>query len=187
LHASGDKQAGLTSQYVAELREQGAWKGNSRHFVKWSHSVAINSHCSLEFQICFPTEHLRVFGDRDLADQRVVWIPAAPSGEMVSVNILFGPKGETVGWPGRGQDALLVCEGRLLNRRRVWIIARNLPTGIFQGEEHIAHLSRIAADMARNRMRPTETHRVVSVFRDDVGVYGFAELAGDAFAQAEQS
>lgn len=185
LHASGARHVALTSQFATRQRKKEEADRASRYFQQWNASVAIGQSCSLEFQVCLPTQHLRPFGEHDRSDSEVVWIPAAPPEHMIQVCVLFGPKTETVSWPGSKQaGTALVSQGRLSDAKRVWLVSRILPSAMFSNADYAQkHMASIAEDLAKQRIAPNETHRVVAIFQDDVGCRGFAEFAGDAFAQ----
>lgn len=144
LHGSGERERhyGLTSQWATESKRRGYHNLESRHLEQWHGGVSLNPNLSLEYRLFFPTADLRSFDMPDSETADVVWLPQAEDGQAVEVGVLIGSsKPSESWWPGRKSiGTLLLSEGRLSDRRWVWLVHRNVPMGSWQNNETVSKM-----------------------------------------------
>jgi hypothetical protein len=134
IHASGQRHVGLTEQYVTNAIGRGDWRSGSRHYDLWEGGYQLETGASLEFLIRFPTAHLRQFPLRNSDLTNVVWLPAAPIGEMVEIALLYFLPDLRPEFRSESGRTRIVYKGMLADSRQVWLVARNVPAGEFTNQ-----------------------------------------------------
>jgi hypothetical protein len=174
IHAGAGRQFGFTCEYVADALARKEWRGGSRHYDQWEGGYQLEQGASLEFVIRFPTSELRCFSlpERDL--KKTVWLSPAPEAEAVEVGLIFFPPEAQPVFSGESGNTQLVCTGRLVDGRQVWLVSRTIPITIRSEAFH-----EIAAQMQARGIAPSALHDGVrlTVTFNDSGVRGWTELA----------
>jgi hypothetical protein len=177
IHAGAARQFGFTREYVAEALARKEWQGGSRHYDRWVGGYPLEQGASLEFAIRFPTSELRAFPLREQDLKNTVWLSPAPETEAVEVQLIFLPlealrRGAQPAFTDESTE--LVCTGRLVDGRHVWLVSRTVPITI-----RPEAFQEIAGQMQGRGIAPAALHDGVrlTVTSNDFGVRGWTELA----------
>lgn len=178
-HATGQRHAGFTSQYAARETNL-ARNTKSRHIEKWHGGIEVAPDFTHEFRLLFPTSHLRIFADNSEKD--VIWIPPASSGFAIEVDLIFGPRDNSTGWPGKdSMGTKLLAKGAFQNGRTIWLIHSIVPEGTFSNQYQLGVSFRDKMKILTAGFQAS--HRVFAPFRDPTGYRGYAEFAADSFTR----
>jgi len=137
LHQSGSWHVGFVRDFLNENLDRCHPKREDPYIDRWPRPTELAPGVTLAYRIVIPTSGVNIPITNSLP-KSITWIPAAPKGKAVEIDVVFTRPGTVVSnWPGRNSmQTELVGKLVLENREIVWVVHRvvdvpafNLPSG----------------------------------------------------------
>jgi len=123
LHDSGSWHIGFLRTFVENEVADGDPKRENPYIDRWPRPNAIAPGVTVAYRIVVPTVAVNI-PITDVLPANIEWIPAAPKGKAVEIDVVFtGPSTKVSNWPGRNaMKTQLVGQLPLENGETVWIV-----------------------------------------------------------------
>lgn len=125
LHQSGSWHIGFVRSFLREELEDDHPKRSNPYIENWERPPEIAPGVTLAYRILVPTCGVTV-PITDSIPSSMIWIPAAPKGKAVEIDVLLtAPDVNVSAWPGRrSMKTKLAGKFVLDNSETVWVVHR---------------------------------------------------------------
>lgn len=125
LHESGSWHVGFVRDFLNENLDDGHPKREDPYIDRWPRPSEIGPGVTLAYRILVPTSGVNM-AIEDTLPGSIIWIPAAPDGTAVEIDVVFtAPDAVVSNWPGRSSmNTELVGKLVLENHETVWVVHR---------------------------------------------------------------